>query len=57
MSGDTSITVIGNLTADAELTATLAVAAVAAVANFASASTPRTFGPASGAGLPTSWSP
>ncbi|MFB7860132.1 MULTISPECIES: single-stranded DNA-binding protein [Actinomycetes] len=40
MSGDTTITVIGNLTADPELRFT---PAGAAVANFTVASTPRTF--------------
>lgn len=45
MSGETLITVIGNLTADAELRFT---AAGAAVANFTVASTPRSFDKASG---------
>ncbi|NMM84298.1 single-stranded DNA-binding protein [Rhodococcus sp. SRB_17] len=40
MSGDTSLTIIGNLTADPELRFT---PAGAAVANFTVASTPRTF--------------
>jgi single-strand DNA-binding protein len=40
MAGDTLITVVGNLTADAELRF---VASGAAVANFTVASTPRTF--------------
>ncbi|WP_353713512.1 single-stranded DNA-binding protein [Arthrobacter sp. K5] len=44
MSGETSITVIGNLTSDPELRFT---AGGAAVANFTIASTPRTFDPAS----------
>jgi single-strand DNA-binding protein len=45
MAGDTIITVVGNLTADPELRFT---ASGAAVANFTVASTPRTFGRASG---------
>jgi single-strand DNA-binding protein len=45
MSGETMITVIGNLTADPELRFT---PAGAAVANFAIATTPRTFDRASG---------
>src|SRR5882757_7367354 len=40
MSGDTLITIVGNLTADAELRF---IASGAAVANFTVASTPRTF--------------
>jgi single-strand DNA-binding protein len=44
MSGETSITVIGNLTGDPELRFTTGGAAVA---NFTIASTPRTFDPAS----------
>jgi single-strand DNA-binding protein len=44
MSGETSITVIGNLTSDPELRFT---AGGAAVTNFTIASTPRTFDPAS----------
>lgn len=45
MAGDTTITVIGNLTADPELRFT---PAGAAVANFTVASTPRSFDKASG---------
>ena len=45
MSGETTITVVGNLTADPELRFT---AAGAAVANFTVASTPRTFDKATG---------
>jgi single-strand DNA-binding protein len=45
MTGDTTMTVIGNLTADPELRFT---ASGAAVANFTVASTPRTFDKASG---------
>jgi len=45
MTGDTIITVVGNLTADPELRFT---ASGAAVANFTVASTPRTFDRASG---------
>jgi single-strand DNA-binding protein len=45
MAGDTTLTVIGNLTADPELRFT---AAGAAVANFTVASTPRSFDKASG---------
>jgi single-strand DNA-binding protein len=45
MAGDTTITVIGNLTADPELRFT---PSGAAVANFTVASTPRTFDKASG---------
>jgi single-strand DNA-binding protein len=45
MAGDTTITVIGNLTADPELRFT---PSGAAVANFTVASTPRTFDKQSG---------
>ena len=45
MAGDTTITIVGNLTADPELRAT---PSGAMVANFTVASTPRTFDKASG---------